>query len=206
MSTAIATRSELLARRLREGIAQRGHTLLRQKRAVLIAELRRVGLEVGEKRAELERIAAAAPRARLGGSRGWPARRGLSGDRGDQRGHASVSSRSVAGVPVIELHADRAGRASPERGYALMTSSATIERVAESLEAELDALLEIVAAEPNLRRLTAQVARTTRQVKCTDDICLSGRLPLAAHDVSSNELFPAPPQVAPHFLSNTASI
>ena len=63
MSTVIATRSELLARRSRQGIAQRGHALLTQKRAALIAELRRVGLEVGDKRAELERIAAAASRS-----------------------------------------------------------------------------------------------------------------------------------------------
>jgi ATP synthase subunit D len=33
MGTVIATRSELLARRSREGIAQRGHALLTQKRA-----------------------------------------------------------------------------------------------------------------------------------------------------------------------------
>jgi V/A-type H+/Na+-transporting ATPase subunit D len=157
MSTAIATRSELLARRLREGIAQRGHTLLMQKPAALIAELRRVGLQVGEKRAELERIAAAARRAL-----GWaaavdgPHAVGSAAIAATSAVNASVSSRSGAGVPVIELHADRAVRASTERGCALMTSSATIEPVAESFEAELDALLEIVAAELNLRRLTAQ--------------------------------------------------
>jgi vacuolar-type H+-ATPase subunit D/Vma8 len=63
MSQVAATRSELLARRSREGIARRGHTLLTQKRAALISELRRAGLEAGDKRAELERVAAAARRA-----------------------------------------------------------------------------------------------------------------------------------------------
>lgn len=63
MSTATALRSELLARRSREGIARPGHILLTQKRAALIAELRRVGLQVDEKQAELERIVAAARRA-----------------------------------------------------------------------------------------------------------------------------------------------
>ncbi len=40
--------------------------LLTQKRAVLIAELRRVGMQVAEKRARLERSAAPARRAQLG--------------------------------------------------------------------------------------------------------------------------------------------
>jgi vacuolar-type H+-ATPase subunit D/Vma8 len=55
MSTVTATRSELLARRSREAVARRGHTLLTQQRAALIAELRRLGLEAGRKRAELSR-------------------------------------------------------------------------------------------------------------------------------------------------------
>lgn len=63
MSTVIATRSELLARKSREGIAQRRHTLLTQKRGALIAELRRAGQEVGDKHAQLEQLAAAARRA-----------------------------------------------------------------------------------------------------------------------------------------------
>jgi vacuolar-type H+-ATPase subunit D/Vma8 len=43
MTTVTATRSELLARRTREGIARRGHALLTQKRAALIGELRGSG-------------------------------------------------------------------------------------------------------------------------------------------------------------------
>ncbi len=50
MGTVVATCSKLLAHKSRTGVARRGHALLTQKRAALIAELRRVGLEVGEKR------------------------------------------------------------------------------------------------------------------------------------------------------------
>jgi len=173
VGTVVATRSEMLARRARAATAQRGHTLLTQKRAALIAELRRVGLQVGEKRAELERIAAAARRAL-----GWaaavdgPHAVGSAAAAATGTVQASVSTRSVAGVPVIELHAERAARASTERGYALIASSATIDRTAGGFEAELDALLELVAAELNLRRLTAQVARTTRQVNALERVVI----------------------------------
>jgi V/A-type H+-transporting ATPase subunit D len=173
MSQVIATRSELFARRSREGIARRGHTPLAQKRAALIGELRRAGLEAGDKRAEVERVAAAARRA-LGqavvvdglqavASAAVAASRPVS---------AEVSPRSVAGVRVIGLDADRVARARTERGYALLASTATIDLAAGSFEAELDALFELVAAELNLlRRIRerhldrhhSQVAQAPRQ-------------------------------------------
>ena len=173
MGTVVTTRSEMLARRARAATAQRGHTLLTQKRAALIAELRRVGLQVGEKRAELERIAAAARRAL-----GWaaavdgPHAVGSAAAAATGTVQASVSTRSVAGVPVIELHAERAARAGTERGYAPIASTAAIDKTAGAFEAELDALLELVAAELNLRRLTAQVARTTRQVNALERVVI----------------------------------
>ncbi|HEY7430739.1 MAG TPA: V-type ATP synthase subunit D [Streptosporangiaceae bacterium] len=173
MATVIATRSEMLVRRARAATAQHGHTLLEQKRAALIAELRRMGLHVAEKRAGLERRAAAARRAL-----GWasavdgPAAVGSAAVAAAGAVGAVVSTRSVAGVPVIELHAERAARASAERGYALIASTAAIDRAAGAFEAELDALLELVAAELNLRRLTAQVARTTRQVNALERVVI----------------------------------
>jgi V/A-type H+-transporting ATPase subunit D len=173
MSTVTATRSELLARKSRQRIAQRGHTLLTQKRAALIAELRRVGQEVGDKRAQLERTAAAARNAlaravvvdgpHAVASAAVAAARPV---------HAEVSSRSVAGVQVVDLVTDRVARTRTERGYALMTSTAAIDSAAESFEAELDTLFELVAAELNLRRLTAEVAHTTRQVNALEQVII----------------------------------
>lgn len=173
MSKVIATRSELLARRSREAVARRGHALLEQKRAALIAELRRLGLEVAGKRAELERIAAAARQALsraviVDGPQAVASAAIAAGGTVP----AEVSSRSVAGVQVVELEAGRASRAPAERGYALTASTAAIDQAAGSFEAELDALLDLAAAELNLRRLTAEVARVTRQVNALDRVVI----------------------------------
>jgi V/A-type H+/Na+-transporting ATPase subunit D len=169
----IATRSELLARRSHAAVAQRGHTLLTQKRAALIAELRRAGLQVGEKRAELERIAAAA-RDALALAAAVDGPEALASAAIAARGEvtAELSSRNVAGVPVIELDASSAARARTGRGYTLAAATAATDRVAELFEAELDALLDLAAAELNLRRLTAQVARTTRQVNALEQVVI----------------------------------
>jgi V/A-type H+/Na+-transporting ATPase subunit D len=173
MSTVIATRSELLACRSREGVARRGHALLTQKRAALISELRQLGLAAGRKRAELEQTAAAA-RGALGQAVAIDGPQAVASAAVAAAGTipATVSSRNVAGVRVIELAADRAARASTERGYALAATTASIDLVAESFEAELDALLELAAAELNLRRLTAEVARTTRQVNALEQVVI----------------------------------
>jgi V/A-type H+-transporting ATPase subunit D len=173
MSTVMATRSELLARRSREGVARRGHALLTQKRAALIAELRRLGMEAGRKRAELEQTAAGARRA-LGQAMAVDGPQAVASAAVAAAGTvpAAVSSRSVAGVRVIELAAGRAARARTERGYALAATTASTDLVAESFEAELDALLELAAAELNLRRLTAEVARTSRQVNALEQVVI----------------------------------
>ena len=85
---------------------------------------------------------------------------------------AQVTSRSVAGVRVVGLDADRVARARTGRGYALLASTATIDRVAEAFETELDALFALAAAELNLRRLTLEVARVTRQVNALEQVVL----------------------------------
>jgi V/A-type H+/Na+-transporting ATPase subunit D len=173
MSQVTATRSELLARRSREGIARRGHTLLTQKRAALIGELRRAGLEAGDKRAELERVAAAARRALSQAVvMDGPQAVASAAVAASRPVFAEVSSRSVAGVRMIGLDADRVARARTGRGYALLTSTATIDLAAESFEAELDALFALAAAELNLRRLTAEVARVTRQVNALEQVVI----------------------------------
>ena len=173
MSIVTATRSELLVRRSRERTAQRGDAVLTRKRAALIAELRRVGLEVGDRRAGLERAAAAARRA-LGQAVmvDGPQAVGSAAVAASREVTAQVTSRSVAGVRVIGLDADRAARARTGRGYALLASTATIDRVAEAFETELDALFALVAAELNLRRLTLEVARVTRQVNALEQVVL----------------------------------
>jgi V/A-type H+-transporting ATPase subunit D len=173
MSKVIATRSELLARRSREAVARRGHNLLEQKRAALLAELRRLGLEVADKRAELERIAAAARRA-LGQAIVTDGPQAVASAAIAAGGSipAEVSSRIIAGVRVVELNAGRASRPRIERGYALTASTAVTDQVAGSFEAELDALLELAAAELNLRRLSAEVARTTRQVNALEQVVI----------------------------------
>ena len=173
MTTVTATRSELLARRSRERVAQRGHAVLTRKRAALIAELRRVGLEVGDRRAELERAAAAARRALSQAAfADGPQAVGSAAIAAGREITAQVSSRSVAGVRVIGLDADRVTRPRAGRGYALIASTATVDRAAEAFETELDALLELAAAELNLRRLTLEVARATRQVNALEQVVI----------------------------------
>jgi V/A-type H+-transporting ATPase subunit D len=173
MTSVTATRSELLARRSRERIAHRGHSVLTRKRATLIGELRRVGREVGDRRTQLERAATASRRALAEAVvTDGPQAVGSAAIAAGREICAEVTTRNVAGVPVIGLNADHASRPRAGRGYALVASTAAIDRVAEAFEAELDGLLELVAAELNLRRLTFEVARVSRQVNGLEQVVI----------------------------------
>jgi V/A-type H+-transporting ATPase subunit D len=171
MTTPTATRSELLARRSREATARRGHDLVNQKRSALIVELRKIGTEVGAKRAELDEAARRARRAlRQAQVVDGPEHVRSAGLAARREVRARLRSRNVAGVPVLDLRSEPVARAIDDRGYALTTSTATIDRTAAAFEAELAALLEVAAAELNLRRLVAEVARTTRQINALEHV------------------------------------
>ena len=58
----------------------------------------------------------------------------------------SVRTRSVAGVPIVEIEKAEVARARTGRGYSLVATSARIDAVAERFEAVLDRLLDVAGA------------------------------------------------------------
>jgi V/A-type H+-transporting ATPase subunit D len=166
-----ATRSELLARRLRIALATQGRDLLKEKRAALMLEFGRQSAGVLEAVQTLGQRAAASASA-LGDA--------VAFDGAEVVGSASLaasgdvatrlSTRSVAGVPVVELEHDRVSRARTARGYSLVATTARIDVAAASFERQLDLLLDVAAAELSLRRLAEEISRTTRRVNALEQV------------------------------------
>jgi V/A-type H+/Na+-transporting ATPase subunit D len=166
-----ATRSELLARRLRIALATQGRNLLKEKRTALIVEFGRLSTGVLEAVETLGRRAAESAGA-LSSAVGF--------DGPDAVGSAAVaasgdiathlSPRIVAGVPVVELEHDRISRARTARGYSLAATSPRIDVAAASFERQLDLLLDVAAAELSLRRLAGEISRTTRRVNALEHV------------------------------------
>lgn len=173
MGSISATRSELLIRRERIRLAEQGRDLLQDKRSALVEEFRRLGRDVLSARARLDDIAGQARLALADAtaaegpepvrSAGLSARRDL---------QVRVHTRTVAGVGVVELEAEPAVRTPGARGLAVIATGPHVDTVADRFETLVARLLDIAAVELSLRRLAAEIARTTRQVNALEHVVL----------------------------------
>jgi len=171
MQQVSATRSELLARRAQIALAVQGRELLKEKRSALMREFNRLGISVMEAMQALEKGATDAARvlsdavAAHGPERVHSAALAAEGEV-----ELELISRSVAGVPIVEIEKTAVARPRTGRGYSLAATSARIDASAESFEALLDALLEVAALELSLRRLADEINRTTRRVNALEHV------------------------------------
>ena len=171
MQQVSATRSELLARRARIRLAAQGRDLLKERRTALVHEFNRLGASALASIDALDRDAADAGR-RLGlavAAHGpEPVQSAACAAQGEVE--VSLRTRSVAGVPIVEIDKEPVARARTDRGYSLAASSARLDEVAERFEAVLDRLLELAVLELSVRRLADEIARTTRRMNALEHV------------------------------------
>jgi V/A-type H+/Na+-transporting ATPase subunit D len=166
-----ATRSELLARRLRIALATQGRDLLKDKRAALLVEFGRLSTGVLEAVETLGRRAAESAGA-LSNAVAFdgPEAVGSAATAASGEIATCLSPKIVAGVSVVELEHDRVSRARTARGYSLAATTPRIDVAAASFERQLDLLLDVAASELSLRRLAGEIARTTRRVNALEHV------------------------------------
>jgi len=168
-----ATRTELLARRARIGLATQGRDLLKDKRAALMKEFGRLSGSVVEAVEDLGRRAAESRRALLDA---------VSADGGETIGSAALAAsgdittrlltRSVAGVRVVELEHEPVVRPRTGRSYDLVATTPHVDAAAAGFERQLDRLLDVAATELSLRRLAEEITRTTRRVNALEHVVI----------------------------------
>jgi len=170
-----ATRSELLAHRSRIGLAVGGRDLLKEKRTALMREFDRLSASALAAMQGLERQAGEA-RGALGEAVALdgPETVGSAALAASGEVGVTLTSRSVAGVQIVELEHETVGRPRTGRGYSLAATTPRIDGVAEDFEAVLDRLLDVVAVELSLRRLAEEITRTTRRVNALEHVVIPG--------------------------------
>jgi len=170
-----ATRTELLARRARIGLATQGRDLLKEKRAALMREFGRLSGSVVEAVEDLGRRAAESRRALLDA---------VSAEGVETIGSAALAAsgditthlltRSVAGVRVVELEHEPVVRPRTGRNYDLVATTPHVDSAAAGFERQLDRLLDVAATELSLRRLAEEITRTTRRVNALEHVVIPG--------------------------------
>jgi V/A-type H+/Na+-transporting ATPase subunit D len=171
MQNVSATRSELLARRSRISLATQGRDLLKEKRSALINELERLSASALTALADLEQRVAEA-RAALGEAVALDGPEAVGSAALAATGEVGVklTSRSVAGVPILELEHETVERSRFGRGYSLASTTPRTDEAAEGFEAALEGFLDVVAVELSLRRLAEEIKRTTRRVNALEHV------------------------------------
>lgn len=171
MEDVSATRSELLARRVRIRLAEQGRDLLKEKRTALVNEFARLSREAVEGMDALRRSASAATQAlSTAVALDGPEAVGSAALITDRELAVAVRSRTVAGVRIDELEANGAARAADARGYALVSTSGRIDLAAHRFEVVLDQLLKFAVLELTLRRLVEEIERTTRRLNALEHV------------------------------------
>jgi V/A-type H+/Na+-transporting ATPase subunit D len=173
MAPVSATRSELLARRARIGLAAQGRDLLKERRGALVSEFHRLGASALASLAELDRDAASAGR-RLGlaVAAGGPEPVESAAFAAQDEIAVDVRTSSVAGVPIVEIAGGTVARARPGRGFSLAAADTRIDAVADAFETVLERLLDVAALELSVRRLADEIARTTRRMNALEHVVL----------------------------------
>ena len=162
-----------MSRRSAIRFARQGRDLIWDKRTALMREFQRLEIDL---LAELNQLVgrAAAARQRLTeavavdgttavSSAALAAGTGIEVD---------LSTRSVAGVRVVDLEHGRIRRSPETRGWAPVLVSAAVDATAEAYERYLERLLQLSALELTVRRLAVEIARATRQVNALENVVI----------------------------------
>ena len=167
------TRLELLATKAQMMLAQQGRDLLKEKRKAMMQEIMGAASNLLEKGEDLDRSAAVARRA-LALAEALDGEEAVRSASFAARGEASIGidSSHVMGVAVPKFERKNFARSLQQRGYSLAGTSARIDEVARRFEEELNIVVEVAAHEATLRRLAAEIQRTSRRVNSLENVTL----------------------------------
>jgi len=169
MKNVSVTRMELLARRAQIALAQQGRELLEQKRTALMKEFLRIADTVIERSDALQDAAATAryALARAEAMAGTEAVQSAALASRDEL-LLEVATASVMGVKVPHIEQKRVTRPVLGRGYSIVGTSVSIDETASAFEAQVDSIIQLAESELRLKRLAAEIQRTSRRLNALD--------------------------------------
>jgi V/A-type H+-transporting ATPase subunit D len=168
-----ATRAELLVKKNQTTLARQGRDLLKEKRNALMRELMRTAEQVMRSGEELERdMGKATVALALAESLDGPEAVRSAAFAAQGQLMLEVTGVNIMGVPVPFIERKSVARGPLDRGYCLQTVSSRIDAAAEVFETLLDLIIELADSEMRLRRLAAEISRTTRRVNALDNVLI----------------------------------
>ncbi len=164
------TRMNMLAKKSQIKLAKQGVDLLKKKRDALVKEFFDTVSKLMDSRKKLDEISHHAYRS-LMISKAIDGERNLASAAVAVSRDVSVSmtEKSIWGVKVPVLSYDDVRRDFLERGYSPTGVSSRVDIVAEKFEEILDLLMKIASVEVHLKRLGAEIKKTSRRVNALEE-------------------------------------
>lgn len=173
MENVSPTRMNLLARKGQVSLAKQGVDLLKKKRDALVTDFfavvkdslkSREHLNITAQQAidSLNLTAAFEGRPALESS-ALPGRRDIK---------LEVSEKNVWGIKIPEVAAPSIARGDFERGYNPAAVSGRVVKTAGMFEQMIDLLVEVAGSETRLKRLGAEIKKTTRRVNALEQVVI----------------------------------
>ncbi|MDI3475813.1 MAG: V/A-type H+/Na+-transporting ATPase subunit [Thermococcaceae archaeon] len=167
------TRMELLNLKRRITLAKKGHKLLKDKQDALVMEFFTIYDEALSLRRELnqkmEEAFKALQRAQM--EVGVVRLREIALSVQPNR-EVEIRKRNIMGVPVPLIEAESFKRTPGERGYAFVSTSSSVDVVAEKFEEVLDLIVRLAEVEETLKRLAKEIETTKRRVNALEYIII----------------------------------
>ncbi len=163
------TRMNMLTKKAQIGLAKQGADLLKKKRDALVKEFFSIVNKLLDSRDKLTKITQNAYRALIL-AKAIDGEYVLSSVAMATQRHLFIEmdEKSVWGVKVPELKKVNVCRSLLNRGYGILGVGSHVDITAELFEQILDLILEIASVEVHLKRLGAEIKKTTRRVNALE--------------------------------------
>jgi len=163
------TRMNLLTKKAQIGLAKQGVDLLKKKRDALVKEFFGIVSQLLDSRDRLDELSHAAYRS-LVLAKAIDGEFALRSAAAATQRHIYIemTEKSVWGVKVPEVKKVDVRRPLLARGYSIIGTSSRVDTVAEYFEQILNLILEIASVEVHLKRLGAEIKKTTRRVNALE--------------------------------------
>ena len=163
------TRMNLLTRKAQIGLAKQGVDLLKKKRDALVKEFFAIVNKLLDSRDKLAQVTQRAYRSLI-------ITKAIDGEymlssaamASQRQIYIDLAEKSVWGVKVPEVKKINVRRSLLNRGYGIIGISSRIDTTAELFEQILNLILEIASVEVHLKRLGAEIKKTTRRVNALE--------------------------------------
>jgi V/A-type H+-transporting ATPase subunit D len=173
MRKVICTRTELLEHKAQIKLAKQGRDLLEQKRTALMKEVLHTADAVMERYDVLQQVASDARKA-LARAEAIAGEENVRSAALASRAEfpLQVTTANVMGVRVPNFEQKRTVRAAMGRGYSIVGTSITIDEAAAAYENQVDAIVHLAESELRLKRLAAEIQRTSRRLNALDHLLI----------------------------------